>query len=103
MQTDSGQLWAAEGSSIAYRSGAEAGQQNASTKPKRFECAEAVTNGAKLRHYYAHAATGAGYYLQATMRVGAEDTIRLIGFAEDSLKGAALVEVVRRATAVRAR
>ncbi len=103
VQTDSGQLWAAQGASIAYRNGALVPRQNASTEPRRIECAEAVSNGAELRQYYAEAATGVGYYLQATIRVGAEETIRLIGFAEDSLEGAALLEVVRRATVGKAR
>lgn len=94
--TDSGQLWASKTASISYRTGGGARHDHVPTQPARFECTEVARNGMDLRYYYAQAATGAGYYLQAAMPLGTGDTIRLVGFARDSVEGVALLEVARR-------
>lgn len=95
--TDSGQMWASQFASISYRHGPGRIADTTATSRDGVFCTESLGDGAEMRYYYARAATGEGYYLQAFFRLADGGTLRLIGFSQDSADGTRLLAIARTA------
>lgn len=97
VKTDSGQMWASQAASVSYRRGAGQTPDTTPAAPEAHSCSESLGDGARMRYYHARAATGEGYYLQASFKLANGTTLRLIGFSQDSADGAVLLAIARAA------